>query len=112
MVTENQVQRGVPWPERPGLTEERSCGANMRPGATITSAAFSISVKPMRCKCINFAGLMEFYIRDVATRELSDIKLNAARAKILGKRPERNQRRSIYQSDNADTSTANTASQL
>ena len=45
----------------------------MRPGATITSAAFSISVKPMRCKCINFAGLMEFYIRDVATRELSDI---------------------------------------
>ena len=111
MVTENQVQRGVPWPERPGLTEERSCGANMRPGATITSAAFSISVKPMRCKCINFAGLMEFYIRDVATRELSDIKLNA-RPKILGKRSERNQRRSIHQSDHADTSTANTASQL
>ena len=63
MVTENSVQLG-PGAQAAAraLTEERSIGANIRPGAPITNTAdctlpqSSISVKPMRCKCINFCG--------------------------------------------------------
>ena len=67
---------------------------------------------------------MEFYIRDPATRELSDIKLYAGPFiqefhieihELLGKNPRKEICKNltkIYQNDIADTIRANTAAQM
>ena len=69
MVTENSPARAE---ERsgPGPDGGKEHWSKHEPGATITNTAprASISGKPMRCKCINFAGLMEFYIRSETPR--------------------------------------------
>ena len=73
MVTENTVQ--LEWPQRPGLTERgkahRSKHEAWRNNYQHTAA--SINGKPMRCKCINVAGLMEFYIRGVIGKSFQNL---------------------------------------